>query len=359
MQKEKEFSDALYKKYNKKKITQSEYLIVFQELFPQEYYGDDGINLEFLSTLLKSIEEHKLARLPKDPKLWDRTRIPQIPKWVMLNRPKKIREYGWRSYPWREEMAWVSDIPWIDQKTFNDLKVINAVLKDKEILQGKPIPIKERSLLLFKAEKRLDDLIKSQYFREGRLSLEMLNCFQTYEPILLKDYDSATKARAIMIENRDTFFSISTICEEVEPQSPYKYVIYGSGWAIEKAILGIERQYPEIKLIEYFGDLDPPGLRIPIKIRKNLLKHGISVKIAPASRFYIKMITLFQENPFDSELKNPKWTEGEVSFLPLKLQEFARNLFRQRKRIPQEILNYYELKKLLLGEKINYKIFNK
>jgi len=340
------FLSFLLNSFKKKKIIEKEYLRALQKVFPQEYFDKGGINYKFLLDILIGLEEENAIKLPEGDKYWNVSQIPTTPKWFRVLKEAKSFQ-PWKSYPWRQELQWATDL-W-NGKHFADLVILNNALKDPSLHNGIPIPIKERSLLIFKDEKKLDELLKTQIFRKDRLTLRVLNCYQTHPPLLLKKFQAFSNLRTIMIENRDTFFSLCLVCNEMEPNSPFKYVIYGKGYQIERSILGIKEQYPDINVIEYFGDLDPPGLKIPILLQKVSNINNISIKIIPASFFYKTMIELFQKNPFESLFKkeNYKWKDIELNFLPEELREFTKELFQNRKRIPQEIMNIFEIKKIM------------
>ena len=260
------------------------------------------------------------------------------------DRQKEMRGSEWKEYQWHEKLSWCRDYAHMDPANFEKLKIINdfvSTVKDDEPV----IPIKERSLLMFGREHMLDELSKGRLFISGKLTLDLLRCYKTWLPIVHEDFNPS-KGRAIIIENRDTFFSFCKACSEM-PVSPYKYVLFGNGSAIYDSILGIHELKLERGEIEFFGDIDAMGMEIPMRVQESLDSISGNLKIVMAEPFYDKAIELYEKCGYRIPGKKFKWRSAHFRSLPERFRPIMTELYHQTERIPQEIVNYMEIKKIV------------
>ncbi|HVU09238.1 MAG TPA: Wadjet anti-phage system protein JetD domain-containing protein [Verrucomicrobiae bacterium] len=135
-------------------------------------------------------------------------------------------------------------------------------------------PIKERSLQIFGDEKRLDYLLDSALFREGRLSLELLACEIVGQPFGWKRGPVDT-GKILVVENAATWHSYARWNSE---KHLFTGVVYGCGNCFLENIrhlADILAEFSSPQRIFYFGDLDYQGLRIPIEASKRAIKIGL------------------------------------------------------------------------------------
>ena len=325
----------------------------FKKTFPLDYAENSSDSLRFLRTILDEMSNENAIRLPVNRRHWDSSQEPRLPLWIIIesNLPNRNKEEWWKTFPWHPKLQWASSLERVDQSLGRELKVINTFLKNYDKWgSNNCIPIKERSLLLFKDEKRLDSLFKGQLFKKGRLTLEMLDCFRTWEPFTVEHFSSLNLHRTLIIENKDTYYSVFKICSELKHASPYRHVIYGCGIKIYSTIFGIENLDPKISEIEYFGDIDPKGLEIPCITQKKLIEARFPQRILPALPLYRRAFELIELSKISFKItreRAKKWNDNYLSFLPEPLQSKAKTLFQQSFRIPQEITNYMELSQIL------------
>ena len=146
---------------------------------------------------------------------------------------------------------------------------INDFFKNKRELLQKSTSINERSFQIFTQEKFLATEGKRLLKNLG-LSLEDLNLYETAEPLAYFSLSKKTPQTILIIENKDTFYSLrkhlmsgkTTIFgEEVQT------LIYGGGKKVWKGFCHFEESVEPFLLHElnrfyYFGDLDYEGILI-------------------------------------------------------------------------------------------------
>jgi len=199
--------------------------------------------------------------------------------------------------------------------------------------------MRERSLEVFGDEKKLDRLIHSSLFQEGRLDLGLLRCFAVSPPLVWEEY-STPSTTALFIENHHTFHSFKRWNED---RLAYRVIAYGAGKAVAKAIgsftdaagrLGIER-------IEYFGDLDQEGITIGAKLAEVAERTGLP-PVMPAERWYALLLdraTAVQDiaDPGSSvSADSMRWFSPELRARIALLVESGR-------RLPQELVGWEAL----------------
>ena len=162
------------------------------------------------------------------------------------------------------------------------LKNTKEYQKDKEIINSiskfisKPIEgvltINERSYQIFQNEKLLkerEDIIK----RLG-LTLQDLKCYETYEPFFYYENKEFSKGKILIIENKDTFWTIQNVVKTTKYKNIY-LVIYGEGKKILKSFEFINNFKLENNIIEYFGDIDYEGINIYEQLKSKYSQYNI------------------------------------------------------------------------------------
>jgi hypothetical protein len=157
----------------------------------------------------------------------------------------------------------------------DDLVKLNSYFQNRTA-RRLMVPIKERSLQIFGDEKRLDYLLDSVLFREGRLSLDMLACEIVGQPFGWKRGPIDT-GKILVVENAATWHSYARWNSE---KQLFSSVIYGCGNCFLENIrhlADILAEFPSPQRIFYFGDLDYQGLRIPIEASKRAIKIDLPI----------------------------------------------------------------------------------
>lgn len=317
------------------KVSKETLLLGFEKLFPEIFYSEENY-YHTLMEIIEELEKEGLIELPKGEAHWDFNIRPKFPYWVKIKRlGAKKKNNQWKLFPWHPEMIWVSQVKNLKSQTYLLLKLMNDFFINHNH-EKSWIPIKERSIQIFKDEKILDRLIHRKWFKEN-LSLEKLRCYKTNEPFASKTFEGSVGNKSIIIENRDTFDSFCKANQSLDTPY-YKHIIYGCGEFIKDTILWVKEFDSSIKNIEYFGDIDINGLAIPYQLNHLLKENNLSIKIDLARPFYNKLIKVSEKNKFRHSGK-PKEEYPLLSFLNKADRIFIGFLFDIGERIAQEELN--------------------
>lgn len=216
--------------------------------------------------------------------------------------------------------------------------------------------VEERSLELFYDEKFLTErkeTMKGKYGILKRLKL-------SYEDLKMKKYgemfvywNKATQdiRTVIILENHSTFFTYKRIAENggnifgVLPD----ILIYGEGNKIEKSFSFIEEiaDINKIKVL-YFGDIDSEGFGIYNRLKERY--PGTDIRLQKEA--YVHLINICSRDyPKKSQIKNPYYLECFIKemgdHLDLCLRKKLDHIWDNDYRIPQELLNYEYLLKVM------------
>lgn len=167
------------------------------------------------------------------------------------------------------------------------------------------VPIKERSLELFGDEKRLDALLATALFRPDRLSLAALRCEVVGEPLGWRR-GPKPGGPVLIIENAATWHSY---CRWNEACGQFSAVVYGKGFVAAESVRYLAEIFRELGgpcAVEYFGDLDPPGLLIPYRASVLAREFGLP-PIGPHLWSYRCLLELGhgQETDYEGDAVNP------------------------------------------------------
>ncbi len=196
------------------------------------------------------------------------------------------------------------------------------------------VPIKERSLEIFGNEKRLDALLSTSLFRDGRLDLKKdLHCEIVGEPLAWKRGSAEAAAQPlIVIENAATWHSY---CRWNAERKLFSAVVYGSGDRFVDGVRYMADIFAELggpRRILYFGDLDPRGLLIPQEASGRAQGGGLPAVEAHLSS-YRQLLALGsgRTQSWEGEQPSPSLCDwlGELG-------EPVRQLFASGRRLAQE-----------------------
>ena len=204
------------------------------------------------------------------------------------------------------------------------------------------VPIKERSLQIFGDEKRLDVLLGSALFREGRLNEKRdLRCEVIGVPLAWKRGPAtAAPQPLIVIENAATWHSY---CRWNSERGLFSAVVYGDGNRFADGIRYMTDIFAELggpRRVLYFGDLDPQGLVIPQEASARALAIGLPA-VEPHLWSYRKLLALGEgcSQPWEGEPPSSTlcdWLED--------CGKPARSLFSASQRLAQERVGWEYLR---------------
>jgi len=197
------------------------------------------------------------------------------------------------------------------------------------------IPVKERSLQIFGDEKRLDALRGTSLFK-GHLTLDALRCFTAAEPLGWQR-GAHSEPPIIVIENAATWDSY---CRWNREQKHFSAVVYGCGNRFADSVVRLGDIFAELggpRAVYYFGDLDPPGLRIPQLASAYAMAYSLSVKIEPHIWSYRQLLVLGagHETSWDGDPS----TRAECDWLG-ELADDAWAILAAGKRLAQEYVGW-------------------
>ena len=239
---------------------------------------------------------------------------------------RQIREFGWEP-----QLAFLREAR--VNISFGELFQLNDFIrrggKDREL-----VPIKERSLQIFRDEKRLDMLLGTVLFREGRLdSKRDLRCEVIGVPLAWKRGPaSAASQPVIVIENAATWHSY---CRWNSDRALFSAVLYGDGNRFADSVRYLPDIFAELggcRRVLYFGDLDPQGLVIPQEASARLQAAGLPA-IEPHLWSYQALLDFGEgcSQPWEGEAPSSSLCDWLVE-----CSEPARRLFETGRRLAQE-----------------------
>lgn len=276
------------------------------------------------------------VRLPQGSDLWENSVGESLPIKIWLLWPKNSGEKMRVESSWAPALAFLSGISLPESVFINARAIETFFLGSQEEMQI--VPIKERSLEIFGDEKKLERVLKGSLFGPGKLDLERdLRCRIVKSPLLGEIGPSSPIKRSVLvIENFSTYHSF---CEWNKVSGEYQGIFYGAGQAFLGADISVfadDNQNPGWNgMIEYFGDLDGEGLRIPLEASKTF-----DFPVVPAVRWYRHLIARHEIGRLHIVMSHPgRCSENELGWLSdTSLIEKVQKLFNDGMRLPQEAI---------------------
>ncbi len=278
---------------------------------------------------------------------WDRSARPSLPEWVRLPAPPEPPVgLDLLSVPWAPELGFVPSLRRIDRPA--DLLALQRFFTTGG--RTRPVvPMRERSVQLFGDEKRLERLVHTPLFGEGRLELASLRCFAMAPPLVYEDSPLVSRGRPVLVvENHHTWWSF---CRWNARVGEYAAVVYGAGGAFGRdavAFVAERCRALDAPHADYFGDLDRDGLVIPWRAAMSFAPaHGL--RILPGVRWYQLLLDRAEEVQLPT---GPSLTEEGLEWLPIDLRGKVSDHFRAGRRLPQELVGTEQLARQEGGEEV-------
>lgn len=341
-------SDRFFQKLNdgsRVRLPIAEAWRAFQKLYPKLSISTEGRSR--LADLLNEIQRQGKVKFPRGKKGWDLGTKPALPNWIEILRAKTPD-----SMPGMEEIAWPPELAFAASlKSRIHLKVL---LRIREWLAGGGrkaglVPLKERSAEILGDEKRLDQLLKTDLFSLGALSLETLRCYPIH-PDLIWERGRPDAPTVLILENSNTYHSF---CAWNSKTGAYAACVYGDGYVIRHTYQELQRVLEETNPraeIHYFGDLDVAGIRIPIELSRLLDGRGLR-GVKPAERWYALLLDRFPEAQAHIRKKSPgNWTSSDLNWFSVGIQRRVKQVFELGYRIPQELVGTHRLRQELASQ---------
>lgn len=229
------------------------------------------------------------------------------------------------------------------------LKINNFLLNNSDRLKT-PVSINERSFQVFGKEKQLrksKTLIKNLGLTE-----EFFNYYETSEPIAYYSLNREAPQNILIIENKDTFYTIRKYIKEVSSNVlglDISTVVYGGGKS-KIPSLSEFKYYTEDYISDekntfyYFGDIDYEGLVIYESYRTKTSSQ-IDLKPFVSAYEYIvdKCIDSVDDLPITKEGQNRNIGEAFFESFDSLYGDRIKSILEKDRYIPQEALNYEDL----------------
>lgn len=213
---------------------------------------------------LKELEADGAISLPATGN-WEQAGSPALPLWVTLKSSHRSQvSVNHADVTWAPELGFW---PELRPSQLSALWPINDFLLRRRGAFSS-VPIKERSLEIFGDEKRLDNMCAGDFLFNGRLPLSIIGCFRVPQPLPYRKVDTPGKP-VLVVENHNTYWSFA---EWNETTRRYTGVVYGGGENFRLTGRALRQAMHETgaSSAEYFGDLDPKGLSIPLDFNRSV-----------------------------------------------------------------------------------------
>lgn len=233
----------------------------------------------------------------------------------------------------------------LDKDRYNLIKLSNFL---NSINENVPyISLNERSYELFGYEKCLSGTgVTSSLLQRTKITLEDINCFETYTPLqchMMYNFYKKEERTILIVENLDTYWSFHRAMHESSLGDKIDMLVYGCGNK-SAGNFKFHRHYsitPKDK-IYYFGDVDPEGLAIFKRVKNS----NPELNILLASELYKLAVEIGIKNGLQNiPNKNQTVLSTEeinelLSSLDKDTCEKFKDIILSGKYIPQEAVNY-------------------
>lgn len=248
--------------------------------------------------------------------------------------------------------------PEVYLKHKQEIDLLSKFLWENEELLENPMSINERSFQIWGIEKLLKDKsVINSIFRFNEWDLNLLNYYETPEPFFEYNFSNEKEMNILIIENKDTWFSLRKIMQEDRLNylfRNYHVLLYGEG----KKIISKNNRLKEYdQLLKgskntyyYFGDIDYEG----ILIYQTLLENNEELPICLCTELYTWMLRQAKQYDLPKTKAGQKKVEIEPFLLNFNGEESNEiiQILDSGRYIPQEILNYPLIKtKMMEGLK--------
>ena len=294
----------------------------WREAHPDQLHEprSDAVLLEALQRLA---EDGRL-RLPARNS-FERFGDPPMPRFVTL-----VRDVVQAPRVDPSMIAWRPELGFWPSLTSAEIPVaaqINRWLCER---QGRfiTVPLRERSLEIFGDEKFLESRVRKAALFGGRLPIASIGAFVAPYPLPYRPGRGPGKP-LLVVENHNTFWSLG---EWNATAHRYSAVAYGAGNAFCSTGPGLAEAIRETGAegVLYFGDIDPPGVRIP-----NSFNQVSDIRVAPELELYRWALRIGRPGPM--QVCVPGDLRLLASWMP-QLADDIKALWERGLRIAQESL---------------------
>ena len=233
------------------------------------------------------------------------------------------------------------------EKDRENIRMLSEFLDNNIEALKTRISMNERSFQIWHREKFLQKEGGKTLIKNLGLDEDFLNYYNTTEPLAYYSRDKKTPQKILIIENKDTFYSMRNLVIEGKTimGADISTIIYGGGKSIYKSFedfdLCVEPYLSnhENKLL-YLGDLDYEGILIYEKLSEIFKEEYV---IEPFVKGYKKMIDKYKKLditlPISKEKQNKNIDSRFMNYFDPSDKNEIENILKSGLYIPQEILN--------------------
>lgn len=211
----------------------------------------------------------------------------------------------------------------------------------------KRISMNERSFQIWHREKFLQKEGGKTLIKNLGIDQNFLNFYNTTEPLSYYSRDKKTPQNVLIIENKDTFYSMRNfvISGKTIIKENISTIIYGGGKSIYRSFEDFDlcvEPYLSNKNNKflYFGDLDYEGILIYEKLSE-IFKDEYNIE--PFTEGYKKMIEKYKNMdinlPVSKDNQNKNIDNKFINYFDKYYKNEIENILKSGLYIPQEILN--------------------
>lgn len=237
------------------------------------------------------------------------------------------------------------------------LKLNAYLLAQKEDAPTPAVSKNERSFQIWGREKFLQAEQGKKILKRCGVAPSQLSFYETSEPLAYYSSHRTTPQNLLILENKDTFYSIRRhLMEsgELVFGTPFGTLIYGAGKGILRSFQDFSfcvepYMRAQENQLYYFGDLDYEGIGIFERLAEGFMgQHSpVQSQLRPFVCAYETMLAkakIVTELPQTKPGQNRKLTGYFFSFFSAKTVREMTRLLETGSYIPQEILNINDFK---------------
>lgn len=228
-----------------------------------------------------------------------------------------------------------------------DVLQLNEFFRQNAALLATQVSYNERSFQIWSREKFLLKGAGKKILKHCGLELSDLNCYSTAEPFAYFSLTRAVPQKLLIIENKDTFFSLRRFLLAGNERlfgEKISTLIYGAGKRVissfqEFAASAEPYMLDKANELLYFGDLDYEGIGIYENLAASFSQQG---EIKPFKSAYLAMLAkreAYKKLPVTKEDQNRQLKGSFFTYFTAEEAEAMQKILQQDLYIPQEILS--------------------
>lgn len=231
-------------------------------------------------------------------------------------------------------------------KERKDVLQLSSFLQNSATLLTKQVSYNERSFQIWQREKFLLQGAGKKILGHCVLELAELNCYSTAEPFAYFTSTRAVPQKLLIIENKDTFFSMRKHLLAGNNQllgENISTVIYGAGKRVVSYFQEFNASAEPYMLADgnellYFGDLDYEGIGIYETLAESFVEQGEIKPFIPAYLAMLAKADNYKQLPPTKKDQNRNLQGAFFRYFSADAQAQMQSILQQDLYIPQEIL---------------------